>query len=197
MLLLIFSSFVTGQHFHGIRHHHGDGRFWFDLSEVPNPTTVISAELRLYMNYSMVQQENVATDEPNHDIDSSRNKSSHDYLITLYEIGVEGSMIHVGRLELNQDQEGWIAFNVSLVLDHWLVKPEENFGLQLVCRSSASGRFSELIINWMRNPINLFCHAKFRPTSSYKRSGIGRFTWEQQTSALYGRIFSCFSAKWA
>jgi hypothetical protein len=42
-------------------------------------------------------------------------------------------------MEIDSHQEGWVAVNVSVPLQKWLVKPEENFGLQLVCRLSTSG----------------------------------------------------------
>lgn len=103
---------------------------------MPSTTSVISAELRLYINYSLVQ-EGVESDE-------LMELKSQDFLITLYEIGLEDSMSFVDRVELKQNQEGWIAFNVSLVLGHWLLKPDENFGLQLVCRTE-EGRILDLI----------------------------------------------------
>lgn len=127
----VIMSFINqGQHLHGIRHHHSDGRFWFDLSEVPNLTAVISAELRLYINQTMVQ-EDIADDGEDY---------QQDFLVTLYEIGKEDSLTYVDRMEIQGEQEGWISFNVSLVLKHWLKNPEANFGLQLVCRLDSSGR---------------------------------------------------------
>lgn len=62
-----------------------------------------------------------------------------EFSISLYEIGVEDSLVLVDQMEIDSHQEGWVAFNVTLPLRHWLAKPEENFGLQLVCRSSDSG----------------------------------------------------------
>ena len=135
---------------HGIRHHHGDGRFWFDLSEVPNLTTVIAAELRLFINQSIVREEKETfqlelnrkfddefeeafTDEPNEEL-------PEEFTLTLYEIGIEDSLSYVDRVEVDSHQEGWVAFNVTLVLSNWLNKPEENFGLQLVCRHASTGK---------------------------------------------------------
>ena len=131
-VVIHYKNSITGQHLHGIRHHHSDGRFWFDLSEVPNLTTVISAELRLYINQTMVQ-ENIAENEED---------AQKDFLVTLYEIGKEDSLTYVDRMEVRGEQEGWISFNVSLVLKHWLKNPETNFGLQLVCRLDSSGRLT-------------------------------------------------------
>lgn len=122
---------------HGIRHHHSFGRLWFDLSEVPRPTTVISAELRLYINLTMVQ-ENVA---PTQSKEAENHVESQQFSITVYEIGLEDTLIYIDQMENESHQEGWVAFNVSLPLENWLARPEENFGLQLVCRSSATGFF--------------------------------------------------------
>ncbi|XP_046443321.1 bone morphogenetic protein 7-like isoform X2 [Daphnia pulex] len=134
----IIMSFVNrGQHLHGIRHHHSFGRFWFDLSEVPAQTTVISAELRLYINLTMVQ-ENMNTTEKA-DEEETEGKSQN-FSITVYEIGLEDSLIYIDSMEIDSHQEGWVAVNVSVPLQKWLVNPEENFGLQLVCRLSTSGK---------------------------------------------------------
>ena len=126
---------------HGIRHHHKDGRFWFDLSEVPTPTFVMSAELRLYINQSMSKEDSINNTESDSKLNDTLSENNQDesmqqFSITLYEIGKEGTLRFVDRLELDSEQEGWVAFNVSLVLKHWLMNPEENFGLQLICRSS-------------------------------------------------------------
>jgi len=99
---------------------------------VPNLTAVISAELRLYINQTMVQ-EDIADDGEDY---------QQDFLVTLYEIGKEDSLTYVDRMEIQGEQEGWISFNVSLVLKHWLKNPEANFGLQLVCRLDSSGKFT-------------------------------------------------------
>jgi hypothetical protein len=42
-------------------------------------------------------------------------------------------------MEIYSQQEGWVAVNVSVPLQKWIMRPEENFGLQLVCRLSTSG----------------------------------------------------------
>lgn len=121
----IIMSFVNrGRHLHSIRHHHGDGRFWFDLSEVPRPTTVLSAELRLFIDHSTA--------------------GGRDSVVSLYEIGAagagqDGGLVFVDRADVHRHQTGWIAFNVTLVLRNWLDNPEENLGLQLVCRDTATG----------------------------------------------------------
>ena len=122
--ILILLDALLGQHLHVIRHHHSDGRFWFDLSEVPNPTAVISAELRLFVSTS-------AKDE---------DSSPKDFAVTLYEIGEKDSLVYVDRMQVHGEREGWISFNVSLVLKHWLTEPEDNFGLQLVCRLDSTGK---------------------------------------------------------
>lgn len=104
----------------------------------------MSAELRLYINQSMSEDfiNNTETAEKNQDND----EFIQEFAITLYEIGQEDSLIYVDRMELDSEQEGWVAFNVSLVLKHWLSSPEENFGLQLVCRSSAGTfKYNEIL----------------------------------------------------
>ncbi len=123
---------------HGIRHHHSYGRFWFDLSEVPTQTTVISAELRLYINLTMVQE---SIDLAENEDGIFYNNESQQFSITLYEIGLEDTLTYIDQMEFDSHQEGWIAFNVSIPLRRWLLKPEENFGLQLVSRLSTSGYF--------------------------------------------------------
>lgn len=133
----VIMSFVNrGQHLHGIRHHHSFGRLWFDLSEVPAPTTVISAELRLYINFTMAH-ENI---DPTELEEADNHIESQQFTITVYEIGLEDILIYIDQMEIDSHQEGWVAFNVSLPLKNWLQRPEENFGLQLVCRSSTTGR---------------------------------------------------------
>ena len=121
---VVFFCFFSGRHLHSIRHHHGDGRFWFDLSEVPRPTTVLSAELRLFIDHSTA--------------------GGRDSVVSLYEIGAagagqDGGLVFVDRADVHRHQTGWIAFNVTLVLRNWLDNPEENLGLQLVCRDTATG----------------------------------------------------------
>lgn len=100
----------------------------------------MSAELRLYINHSMVQAlSNDFQDGP----DTTENYDpSQAFLITLYEIGKDDSMVYVDSMEISREHQGWIAFNVTLVLSHWLINPEENYGLQLVCRSASSGMFN-------------------------------------------------------
>jgi len=120
----------------GIRHHHSFGRFWFDLSEVPAQTTVISAELRVYINLTMVQ-ENMDTIEKADEEETVR--KSQNFAITVYEIGLEDTLIYIDSMEIDSHQEGWVSVNVSIPLQKWLIRPEENFGLQLVCRLSTSG----------------------------------------------------------
>ena len=119
---------------HGIRHHHSFGRFWFDLSEVPAQTTVISAELRLYINLTMVQENMSCTEKVDEEKTSNQNFS-----VTVYEIGLEDMLIYIDSMEIYSQQEGWVAVNVSVPLQKWIMRPEENFGLQLVCRLSTSG----------------------------------------------------------
>lgn len=69
---------------------------------------------------------------------------SQQFTITVYEIGLEDILIYIDQMEIDSHQEGWVAFNVSLPLKNWLQRPEENFGLQLVCRSSTTG-FSDIM----------------------------------------------------
>lgn len=125
--------FYVGQHLHGVRHHHSHGRLWFDLSEITNETTVMSAELRLYLN--------MTTHEGIDDGESEWKTNDRDQLfsITLYEIKLADALVYVESVEVQRNQKGWISFNVTVPLRHWLIKPEENFGLQLVYRSSISG----------------------------------------------------------
>ena len=118
---------------HGIRHHHGGSRLWFDLSEVPGQSAVISSELRLFLNRSLAEE---FADE------NEEYEPAGDYSISLYEIGKENSLFYVDRIEVNGRQEGWTAFNVTLVLHHWLLNPQENFGLEFVCRLASSGIYS-------------------------------------------------------
>ena len=101
---------------------------------MPTETAVISAELRLYINLTMVQENTDLADK-----ETFYNIGSQQFSITLYEIGLEDSLIYIDQMEVDSHQEGWIAFNVSLPLRHWLLKPEQNFGLQLICRLSTSG----------------------------------------------------------
>lgn len=132
--ILYFILCTIGQHLHGIRHHHSFGRFWFDLSEVPAQTTVISAELRLYINLTMVQENMNCTEKVDEEKTSNQNFS-----VTVYEIGLEDMLIYIDSMEIYSQQEGWVAVNVSVPLQKWIMRPEENFGLQLVCRLSTSG----------------------------------------------------------
>jgi hypothetical protein len=82
-------------------------------------------------------QENMNTTEKA-DEEETEGKSQN-FSITLYEIGLEDSLIYIDSMEIDSHQEGWVAVNVSVPLQKWLVNPEENFGLQLVCRLSTSG----------------------------------------------------------
>lgn len=124
---------------HGVRHHHSYGRFWFDLSEIPELTSVISAELRLYIN-STVANDNTEILEKDPE-NLWKAEEDEKFSISLYEIGVEDSLVFIDQMEVDNHQEGWVAFNVTLPLRHWLEKPEENFGLQLVCRLSVTGNY--------------------------------------------------------
>lgn len=113
-----------------MRHHHGDGRFWFDLSEVPEFMSVISAELRVYVNFTHPDPEDEPLVSP---VDS--------VLIIAYRIGPNDQLIYADSKEVWSHQQGWISFNVSLVLVDWLSNPENNYGLQLVFISDTGSVF--------------------------------------------------------
>lgn len=144
---------IVGQHLHSIRHHHSDGRFWFDLSEVASPTSVIAAELRLYLNQSLDfdeetqarhkrEQADVEDEEDENDnvetVDDS-NSEREQFFVVLYEITEGDGLAYVDQMEIDHEQEGWIGFNVTLVLKHWMHNPRHNFGLQLVCKDASTG----------------------------------------------------------
>ena len=74
------------------------------------------------------------TNEDARDTQDASKDSPIDFSVSLYEIGKEDLLVYVDRMEMNSQQEGWISFNVTLVLKHWLRNPEENYGLQLVCQ---------------------------------------------------------------
>jgi hypothetical protein len=84
----------------------------------------------------MVQENSNTAEKADEEETKTKNQ---DFSITVYEIGMEDKLIYIDSMEINSHQEGWVAVNVSVPLQKWLMRPEDNFGLQLVCRLSTSG----------------------------------------------------------
>lgn len=102
---------------------------WFDLSEVPPESSVISAELRLFVNLSLTEERHQEEDEE---------MPIEVFSLSLYRVGKNDDLIYVDQMDIQRHQ-GWIVFNVTNPLRLWLQQPEENFGLQLVCRLPFTG----------------------------------------------------------
>lgn len=114
----IMTFAARNHHVPGVRHERGK-RLWFDVSEVPPEEYLIGAELKLYHNSHV------------------RNRKNHgSYTITVYRVlktqdGIR-ELQYIDAVNITTTcKKGWLTFNVSEALDHWINDPEGNRGLYL------------------------------------------------------------------
>ncbi|XP_071557702.1 protein 60A isoform X1 [Temnothorax nylanderi] len=107
-----------------VRHERGK-RLWFDVSEVPPEEYLIGGELRLYHHSHM------------------RNRRIHNsYTITVYRVlktenGIR-ELQYIDAVNVTDSKRGWLTFNTTEALDHWINNPEGNRGLYLSVRDERS-----------------------------------------------------------
>lgn len=100
--------------------------------------SVISAELRIYINSTQFNT-NLAHND-NLDVTKMNNmdETSRFYII-LYEIGANSSLVAIEQKEVDVHREGWLSLNVTAPLERWLRTPDNNYGLQLDCYLMSTG----------------------------------------------------------
>lgn len=105
--------------------------------------SVISAELRVYVNFTHTENDTSTSFIP--DADNQPNVMPiESVLIIAYKIGSGDQLVYADSKEVMSHQQGWIAFNISLVLVDWLSNPENNYGMQLVFISDTGKATSTL-----------------------------------------------------
>ncbi|XP_024871099.1 protein 60A [Temnothorax curvispinosus] len=121
----VIMTFMThNHHVPPVRHERGK-RLWFDVSEVPPEEYLIGGELRLYHHSHM------------------RNRRIHNsYTITVYRVlktenGIR-ELQYIDAVNVTDSKRGWLTFNTTEALDHWINNPEGNRGLYLSVRDERS-----------------------------------------------------------
>ena len=102
--------------------HNRDRRFWFNITNVPQNSEIIDAELRIYR-----------------DPIRSRFNSSYSFQLTLFQLFDRGQIIknYVDSIKIDGHVGGWLRFNVTQPLLDWLRFPGQNLGLYLQIRTSS------------------------------------------------------------
>nr|XP_027201449.1 bone morphogenetic protein 7-like [Dermatophagoides pteronyssinus]XP_027201450.1 bone morphogenetic protein 7-like [Dermatophagoides pteronyssinus] len=102
--------------------HNRDRRFWFNITNVPQNSEIIDAELRIYR-----------------DPIRSRFNSSYSFQLTLFQLFDRGQIIknYVDSIKIDGHAGGWLRFNVTQPLLDWLRFPGQNLGLYLQIRTSS------------------------------------------------------------
>jgi hypothetical protein len=125
----------------------------FDLSSIPADATVLSATFRVYHHYASVPS---GVNEPGIDrevqvhrllmtwnesqVTSEKADNSHSWSQSYISIGVDAEADPLDTDIWIFGEIGWKSFDVTVAADHWLKKPNENFGLLMwATNESTSG----------------------------------------------------------
>ncbi|XP_011875025.1 PREDICTED: protein 60A isoform X2 [Vollenhovia emeryi] len=112
----VIRTFMQRHHVPSVRHERGK-RLWFDVSEVSPENELMSAELWL------------------HHKETHARKRHGSYTITVYRVlrAENGTreLQYTDAVNVTDSKKGWLIFNMTGTLEHWLKNPYENEGLYL------------------------------------------------------------------
>ncbi|KAG8199084.1 hypothetical protein JTE90_016221 [Oedothorax gibbosus] len=110
--------------------HEKDRRFWFDVSEVPLEEDMVSAELRIFRNFS-----------------KRISNRGGKYILSLYSVNEDhdapnsNSLDLVDEMVITNHVNGWMVLNVTGPVSNWIAFPKKNLGLYIKIRSHDSSHF--------------------------------------------------------
>ncbi|KAK2720943.1 protein 60A-like [Artemia franciscana] len=138
----IMSFMNRGHHLHSIRHGKGVP-LWFDLSEIPENSVLVGAELRLFRQH---RESDYFSEYEDEDYEEYELLREEDFTIQVYQVlpSLAGTDYHLELiLKVNttdHDDGSWIPLNLTNTVKEWIENPDSNFGLMVIARGIESGR---------------------------------------------------------
>lgn len=132
-IIISFVNKIKTQRNNKFLKHNRDKRFWFNITNVPNDSEIINAELRLYR-----------------DVKKSRYNSSYDFQMTIFQLFYVSNrqqvvMNYVDSIKLYGNDNGWLKFNITESVSEWIQFPNQNLGLFLQIRSRDIGKIQRFV----------------------------------------------------
>uniref|UniRef100_A0A3Q2R0K4 Bone morphogenetic protein 5 n=1 Tax=Fundulus heteroclitus TaxID=8078 RepID=A0A3Q2R0K4_FUNHE len=100
--------------------------FRFDLTQIPDGEAVTAAEFRIYKDRSHARHSNITLKVSIYQvIKEYQNKDAETFLLDSKKVQASNG--------------GWLVFDITATSNHWVMNPQQNFGLQL-CVETMDGR---------------------------------------------------------
>uniref|UniRef100_A0A3B3XK04 TGF-beta family profile domain-containing protein n=1 Tax=Poecilia mexicana TaxID=48701 RepID=A0A3B3XK04_9TELE len=100
--------------------------FRFDLTQIPDGEAVTAAEFRIYKDRSHARYNNITLKVSIYQvIKEYHNKDAETFLLDSKKVQASNG--------------GWLVFDITATSNHWVINPQQNFGLQL-CVEMIDGR---------------------------------------------------------
>ncbi|XP_047206684.1 bone morphogenetic protein 5 [Girardinichthys multiradiatus] len=100
--------------------------FRFDLTQIPDGEAVTAAEFRIYKDRSHARYNNITLKVSIYQvIKEYQNKDAETFLLDSKKVQASNG--------------GWLVFDITATSNHWVMNPQQNFGLQL-CVETMDGR---------------------------------------------------------
>ncbi|XP_013889747.1 bone morphogenetic protein 5 [Austrofundulus limnaeus] len=100
--------------------------FRFDLTQIPDGEAVTAAEFRIYKDRSHARYNNITLKVMIYQvIKEYQNKDAETFLLD--------------SKKVQASDGGWLVFDITATSNHWVMNPQQNFGLQL-CVETMDGR---------------------------------------------------------
>nr|XP_054605997.1 bone morphogenetic protein 5 isoform X1 [Nothobranchius furzeri] len=100
--------------------------FRFDLTQIPDGEAVTAAEFRIYKDQSHARYSNISLKVVIYQvIKEYQNKDAETFFLD--------------SKKVQASDGGWLVFDITATSNHWVMNPQQNFGLQL-CVETIDGR---------------------------------------------------------